>query len=571
MASTADVRTADGLDPLTLDVFWTRLQAMLDEQARAVQRTAFSTVVREAGDCSVGVFDTHGDMIGQAVTGTPGHIFALPACVRHLLSVFEPSTLQLGDVLITNDPYLNCGHQYDFTIATPVFHHGRFVAMYASTCHVLDIGGRFDTGGGRDVFEEGLIIPPLRLYRAGVLDEGLVALIRANVRTPLEDIGDMHALVGTNHVGARRLGEVMDELGLTGLDEAGAEIMARSERATRAAVAAIDDGSYANVAQFDAVGEDLVIAVTLTVAGDQLHVDYTGSSPRNRKGINVVFNYTHAYTTYALKCALTPDVPNNQGSLRPITVTAPRDTLLNAVPPAPVALRHAIGHFLPGAVYGALGKAIPERVLAEGSGALWSTDVNGVLDGRRFIGSFMNAGGIGARFGKDGLSSTSFPTGTTSVPVEVTESIAPILFHRRQLRTDSGGAGQWRGGSGQTIEFEVRSDTPVVLSTSPARLAHPAQGMRGGQAGLAGSIEVGDRSVPELAHVREIASGQRVTMHLPGGGGMGDPRLRDPQAVLRDVQAGYVSREAATRDYGVVIDAAASSIDAAQTARLRSG
>lgn len=558
------------IDPILLDVFWTRLNAMLNEQATALQRTAFSPVVRESGDCSVGIFDeVGGRMLAQAVTGTPGHIFALPACIRNMMAEYPLAVLRPGDVLITNDPYLNCGHQYDITVATPVFRDGRAVAVYASTAHVLDIGGRPLSAEAKDVYEEGLLIPTMKLYREGVANADLFSILKANVRTPDEVLGDISALVGTNEVGGRRLLEYMDELGIETIDGMADEILARSERAMRAAIQEIPDGEYYHETFCDGFDEPIKIAVHLKIKGDELFVDYAGSSPRSPKGINVVFNYTHAYTTYALKCAIAPAIPNNGGSLKPITVSAPLGSLLNAERPSPVASRHVMGHFLPGAIYGALGQALPQKVLAEGAAAVWYTTVAGnTTEGRRYLTSIINAGGYGARPTKDGLHAVGFPSGTTAVPVEVTEAVAPVVIRRRELTTDSGGPGTFRGGCGQTIEIEVRGEGPVFFGSSTDRIRHPAQGMAGGGAGAPGALEL--RGTPlRLKETNILKPGDVVTMKLPGAGGFFDPFARDETLVLADVVDGIVSAAAAKRDYGVVIDSSGAGVDAVATKKLR--
>jgi len=315
------------LDPVVLDVIWTRLIALLNEQAVALQRSAFSPTVREAGDCSIGFFGLDGAMIAQAVTGTPGHVLALPDCVRYLLSAHPPESLRPGDVILTNDPYRNCGHQFDMTVLSPVFHGEQAVALYASTCHVLDVGGLRLSPVAGDVFEEGLLIPPMKLYRAGELNADLVEMIEANVRAPGEVIGDIKALVGTNDVGSRRVLEYLDELGIADLEEIQREILERSERAMRQAICELPSGQYRHSITIDGVkpNEPVTINVLLEIPGDgTIVVDYTGSSPRSPRANNVVLNYTHAYTSYALKCAIAPELPNNAGSLAPISVIAPR-------------------------------------------------------------------------------------------------------------------------------------------------------------------------------------------------------------------------------------------------------
>src|SRR4051794_19725625 len=359
------------LDSIRLEVMWNRLISVVNEQATALMRTSFTTIVREAGDLSAGVFDTRGYMIAQAVTGTPGHINAMATCIHHFLAVYPKESLVPGDVLITNDPQKTSGHLHDFTVITPVFRNANLVGFFGNTCHVLDIGGIGLSTDGRSVYEEGLFVPITKLYDAGAPNRQLLAILAANVRAPEPVLGDIHAQAAGNDVGAARLIEFMDEFGLERLEPLADEIVGRSEQAMRAAIAALPDGIYQNTVYSDGYEEPVRLHVEITKQGDSLLVDWAGSSPESKRGINVVLNYTHAYTTYALKCALAPEVPNNEGSFRPVKVTAPEGSILNAIKPAPVAARHILGHFLPGVVFGALAEVIPDRVLAEGAANIW--------------------------------------------------------------------------------------------------------------------------------------------------------------------------------------------------------
>jgi N-methylhydantoinase B len=541
-------------DPVLFDILWTRLGAMVNEQAKRLQRTAFSHMVREAGDLSVGIFDTSGRLAVQAVTGTPGHIFALPATVKTLLELFPWADLEPDDVLITNDPYIGCGHAYDVSIITPVFgRSSRPLAIYASTCHVVDVGGRHSSADGEDVYEEGIRIPPLRLYRAGRANKDLLALLAANVRLADEVIGDINALVGANEVGGRRLVQYMSELDQDSFDAISDQIIDRSERAMRAAIATVPDGVYTAETRSDGVaGEgDIRIKVRLAVRGDEIAMDFAGSSPASRKGINVVLNYTRAYAVFSLKCALAPDTPNNDGSLRPVSVDAPVGSLLNARQPAPVSMRHVIGHLIPGVVFKALAQAVPDRVIAEGSGAVWMTSVlTSKPDGTQAIASWASAGGMGARPTKDGLSCTSFPTGTSAVPIEILETSGPIVVRSREITIDSGGPGKYRGGCGQEMRFEIVSEEGGSIVSSTDRIRFAASGASGGQQGAPGAFYAAGQDMDPKGS-NHVPGGRTVTLRLPGGGGFGDPRERSHEAVMRDVRAGYVSTEAAAREYSV--------------------
>lgn len=563
--------TRQRIDPITLEVLWNRLIAVVNEQATALMRTSFTTVVRESGDLSAGVFDTRGFMIAQAVTGTPGHINSMATCIHHFLAVYPAETLRPGDVLITNDPQKTSGQLHDFTVISPIFDDGdRLIAFFGSTCHAIDIGGRGLSADARSMYEEGLFVPITKWYDAGRPNEELVKIIRANVREPDQVLGDIHAQVAGNNVGGARLQEFMAEFGLTSIEPLADEIITRSERAMRDAIATVPDGIYTHTGQSDGFDAPVTLAVTITKKGDAMHVDWTGSSPASPRGINVVLNYTHAYVTYALKCALCPEVPNNEGSFRPVTVTAPPGSLLNALPPAPVAGRHVIGHFLPGIVFGALAPVLPGKVIAEGAANIWATQLTGAhANGEPWTYVWFSCGGTGARPTSDGIHTTAFPSGVMGVPVEVIESVAPLLVRRREIAQDSGGPGRFRGGCGQYMEVGALTGRGYNLGPIFDRTRVPAEGYAGGGQGARGAITLSDgRELHDKSQVA-LAADERFTLQLPGGGGYFDPFTRDVRAVLDDVLDGFVSIDAARAQYGVVIDPASMTIDEKATAALR--
>ena len=543
------------LDPITLEVIWRRLISVVDEQAAALIHSSFTTVVREAGDLSAGVFDRAGNMVAQSVTGTPGHINTMANCVRKFIVPQHPiDSLQPGDTLITNDPWEASGHLFDLTIVSPVFYRGRGVAFFASTCHAVDIGGATMGGDARSVHEEGLAIPLMKLFKAGEANQELFDIIRANVRVPDQVIGDIYAQEVGNQVGARKLIEMLEEYDLPDIEAVSASIMNRTEAAVRAAIRELPDGSCRNTIQIDGFDAPLTIACEITVAGDELRVDYAGSSPQVDRGINVVLNYTHAYSTYTLMAALAPGIPNNEGAFRPIQVSAPIGSILNCRRPAPVSARHLIGHFVSQPLLTALAQIVPHRVIANGSAGLWNTMMDGVdANGQEYAYIFFSAGGMGAAQDRDGLSATAFPSGIMGVPVEAIETAAPLLMHRRELRVDSGGAGKFRGGLGQVMELEIITGAPATHSCMYDRTKRPALGLQGGRPGSPGVVRLSDGTQPHPKSHYRLQPGQRVILELPGGGGFGDPFDRDPQRVRDDVRAGYVSHEAAARDYGVVI------------------
>ncbi len=563
--------TRQRIDPITLEVLWNRLIAVVNEQATALMRTSFTTVVRESGDLSAGVFDPRGYMIAQAVTGTPGHINSMATCIHHFLAVYPADTLRPGDVLITNDPQKTSGQLHDFTVISPIFNDdGALIAYFGSTCHAIDIGGRGLGADARSMYEEGLFVPITKWYDAGAPNAELVKIIRANVREPDQVLGDIHAQVAGNDVGGARLKEFMTEFGLASIEPLADEIIERSERAMRDAIATVPDGVYRHSGYSDGFDAPVRLEVTITKSGDGMHVDWAGTSPASPRGINVVLNYTHAYVTYALKCALCPDVPNNEGSFRPVTVTAPPGCLLNALPPAPVAGRHVIGHFLPGIVFGALAHVLPGRVIAEGAANIWATQLTGTHPGGDpWTYVWFSCGGTGARPTSDGLHTTAFPSGVMGVPVEVIESVAPLIVYRREIAQDTGGAGRFRGGCGQHMEVGTRTDRPYNLGPIFDRTRVPAEGYEGGSQGALGAIVISDgRALQDKSQVG-LSPDERFTLQLPGGGGYYDPYTRNVAAVLDDVLDGFVSVAAARSDYGVVIDPVTRTLDEHATVALR--
>lgn len=559
------------LDPITFDILWSRLIATVNEQAAALIRSSFTSIVREAGDLSAGVFDRQGRMVAQSVTGTPGHINSMATGMVHFLSTFPADTLEPGDVLITNDPWKTASQLNDITVATPVFKDGRLVALFANCCHALDIGGRGLSADSRSVFEEGLLIPVMKLHERGRPVQAVFDLLAANVRTPEEVLGDLHSQIIGNEVGARQLLSFLREFGLDDIETLSEEIITRSERAMRERIRALPDGRYTSALTLDGFGEPIRIQAAIDVSGDTLTVDLDGTSAAVPLGINVALNYTRAYVTYGIKCAISPDVPNNEGSFRPVIVVAPPGSLVNAQYPAAVGGRHLVGHFLPSVVMGALADALPHRVMAPGFDGLWDTHLAGEArqDGARFSFTWFAAGGTGALGDKDGLSATAYPSGIAGVPVEIIESIAPIVMRRRELRADSGGAGQWRGGLGQTMEFEVLTDRPFLFSGLYERTQFAAPGLAGGGSGALGrlSFDKGAAIAPKMSGM--LPADTVVTLELPGGGGYGPAAERDVDRVLADVRDGYVSAKASETLYGAVIDTTNWTVSAGPTTEAR--
>lgn len=538
-------------------VMWTRLISVVEEQAQALIRTAFSTSVREAGDLSAGVYDDQGRMLAQAVTGTPGHVNAMADAVGHFIRRIGRETMAEGDVYLTNDPWEGTGHLHDITVVTPVFHAGGLTGFFACTAHVTDIGGRGFGADANSVYEEGLYIPIMRFMDRGQVDRTLLATIRGNVREPDQLVGDLHALATCNEIGRRRLSAMMAEFGLADLADIADFILTNSRKATLERINALPEGTAQGHMRIDGYATPIDLCASLTIARDRILCDWTGTSGVDAKGINVPMVYTKAYTCYALKCAIAPEIPNNAASLAPFEVTAPEGSIVNAPHPAPVALRHVIGHMLPDTVYGALDTLLPDTVPAEGAGALCNFHLSlrprtdAPAGARRAEVLIFNSGGSGARPASDGLSATAFPSGVMTMPVEATEQAGPAIIWRKELRPDSGGAGRYRGGLGQWMEVGAREGYALDFSAMFDRVHHPARGRRGGADGAPTTIAEDDGTPMKGKGRQGVAHGRRVCMGFPGGGGYGQAAERERAAVRRDLAHGLISPEAAARDYGL--------------------
>lgn len=541
-------------------LMWHRLIAIVEEQAQVLLRTAFSTIVRECGDLSAGVFDVNGRMLAQAITGAPGHVNTMAESVQHFLKRFPLETMVPGDVFITNDPWKGTGHLNDFVVVTPCFRKGKPVALFCATSHVMDIGGLGFGPDAADVYMEGLFIPMLKLFDAGQVNTTLQSMIASNTRQPMETEGDTYALAACNDVAATRLNEMMDEFELDSLADIAAHILAQSRAAVLEEVRKLPKGTWHNTMTVDGYDEPIVLSAALTISDDGIHVDYSGTSGQSPRGINVPISYAAAYSMFGLACAVAGSIPNNSGSLSVFSVSAPVGSVLNAMHPAPVSTRHVIGQMLPDVVFGCLRQVVPQRVPAEGASCVWLLTLRGesAEAGRGRYGftlGFTSNGGTGARFDKDGLSATAFPTNLNGTPVEVAETQTPLIFWRKELREGSGGAGSSRGGLGQVIEVGSASAKPFEILASFDRINHPPRGREGGQDGAAGFIGLASGLGLRGKGVQEVPPGERLIIMTPGGGGRGNPADRDPASVLRDVADGVLSLEDAAL-YGVSSSAA---------------
>ena len=559
-------------------IMWNRLISVVEEQAQTLVRTAFSTSVREAGDLAAGVFDRQGRMLAQAVTGTPGHINSMAEGVGHFIAKHPVDTMEPGDVFITNDPWFTSGHLHDITVVTPTFYRDRLVGLFANTCHVVDIGGRGFGPDARQVFEEGVSIPILHLFRRGEPNDTLLDLLRANVREPQQVIGDIFSFAAANDTGSHRLQSMMAEFDIEQLDDLAEFIFEQSRQATIERIRAIEPGTYHNELTMDGYDEPVTLRAALTISDDGIHVDYTGTSPVSSHGINVVLNYTKAYTCFGVKCAVAPDIPNNYGSLLPITFSAPEGCILNAPRPCAVAARHMIGHLLPDTVLGCLHQVLPGGVQAEGASSLWNIQLRGgtsVSPDYGYTGErpqfellHFNSGGSGARPHKDGMSATAFPSGVRGMPVEANEAITPVIFWRKEFREDSGGAGAQRGGLGQVIELGGADGMPFDVLAMFERVDNAPRGRNGGGEGATGRVALASGTDLRPKGQQTIPPHDRLRLEMAGGGGFGHPHERPAEQVAEDVRNGIVSVSSARSRYGVALDADGG-VDEAATATLR--
>ena len=574
----ADVETASmgashveaELDAVRLGVQWNRLISVTEEQARALVRAAFSTSTREAGDLSAGIFDPQGRMLAQSVTGTPGHVNSMAYSVLHFLDRFPASQMRPGDIFLTNDPWKGTGHLFDIVVVTPAFRRGELVALFACTSHVVDIGGAGFTTDSKEVYHEGLYLPILKFATDGVFDPNVVAIIEANVRDPVQVIGDIHSLAACNETGTARLVTMMDEYAMADLDELASHIISSSHRAMLDAIGELPNGTWSSTMRVDGIEEPIDIVCALTVTQDGIEVDFAGTGPQSSWGINVPMAYTDAYTSFGVRCIIGPDIPNNTGSLDAVRVLAPEGCILNAPHPAAVNVRHVMGQLLPDAVFGCLSQVVPERVPAEGTSSLWNLLGTGMWQPdtgvattnhsktsagssgdefaqaklERFILMSFHSGGAGARPQADGLSATAFPSGVRNMPVEVNEIGSPLVFWRKEFRTDSGGAGRYRGGLGQVIELENRQGRDFSISATYERTVFAARGRHGGGPGALGRLSLDDGTEVRSKGRSVIPGNRRLIVEFPGGGGFGNPADRSPEAASRDLRLEFISSQA---------------------------
>lgn len=548
------------LSVIELQILWNRLIAIVEEQAQTLMRTAFNPIVRESGDLSAGLFDLQGRMIAQAVTGTPGHVNTMANSVRFFLEKYPLEDMHPEDIYLTNDPWKAAGHLNDFMLVRPCFHQGVLIGFTSCTSHLADLGGLGFGPDGSDVLDEGLFVPIFKLVDAGKLDQTFMTILKANSRVPIEVEGDTYALMTCVECGSRRISECMGDIGITDLVQISDYIITTSRDRTRDLISALPQGTFHYAMRVDGYDEPLDLVAAMTVLDGEIVVDFAGSSGRSAKGINCPLNYASAYACFALKCALAPDIPNNEGALAPLMIKAPENSIANAQYPAPVAMRHVVGQLLPDVVFGCLHQAMPGLVPAEGTCCLWDLPMRGgygadTASGKtKFATELVHNGGTGGRCGKDGLSATAFPSGVMGSLIEITESVSPLIIWRREYRQDSGGAGEFRGGLGQVLEISSSEDAPISLFAALDRIYHAPRGREGGQDGELGVLQLSNGAHLRPKGEQIIPAGERLRVLTPGGAGYGNPHDRDPDRIAQDIAFGLVSLDAALSDYGALAE-----------------
>ena len=563
-------------DPITLEILWRRLISIVDEADSAVSRTAFSSLLRDAHDYTCMFTDQKGRELAQGSFATPGQSGAMALGIKNLVTKLPVDTYKPGDVFITNDPWALAGHLNDVCVMSPIFYKDKLVAFTACVFHHSDIGGRVSSDN-HDVFEEGLFIPLVKLYDGGVFNQSVMDMIRWNVRTPDEVIGDIRSQIAANHVCAEKIGQMLKDNHMEGLDDLADQIISRTEKSMREEIEKIPDGIYRaeGIVEQTKGKKDLVIKVAVDVKGSDIAVDLDGSSAQVDWGGNVVYNYSFAYVFMAMKSLFGPEIPNNDGCASPIRLKAPEGTVVNCKFPAAVAARLVVGQFLTEIIYRALSSVLPDRVISGSGGTPAQMNVfyGRRNDGRPWHSVIIRGGGMGASSSSDGNYVYIFPANGANTPIEIFESDTPLIVERRELIPGSGGPGRMKGGLGQREVFKVPDDKyapipPVNLGIQAGRHVHPPEGLAGGKVGARAQFLVNEEPGNPYG-LTQLKPGDAVTIDAGGGGGHGNPLEREPEMVERDVMEGYVSLESAKEDYGVVIHSRTMKVDEEATRKLR--
>jgi N-methylhydantoinase B len=540
-------------DAVSLGILWDRLISVTNEIVQTLVRTSFSTIARENYDLSCVLFDSQGRSIAQGTMSVPVFIGTAPQTMKHMLEAIPPETLKPGDVILTNDIWMGTGHLWDVNIMQPAFRNGKLVGYAMSISHLPDIGGRGFSALNENMYEEGLQIPITKVIRGGEPNNELIELIRKNVRVSEQVIGDLMANIAATDVGCRQLVEFMDEYGIDDLVPLADAIIKQSEAAMRQSIAALPDGVYSNEIKVEAFDEAITLACKITISGDRLHIDFHGTGPMVPSAINVPFCYTKAMAAYSIKALILPHIPNNAGSVTPVEVSAPVGCVLNARAPAATGARFMVGHFVAPLVFGALAKVLPDRVQADSG----MTNIMNVIGynpkGEEFTTLYFSAGGFGAMEGLDGLATTPSPSNMMVMPTEIWETLTGIRVLSRRLRPDSGGAGESRGGLGQEITMRNDTGNPMTIYAMGARTVFPALGVCDGKAGALRSYRINGQEIQAQGRYK-LKPGDKLELLEAGGGGYGDPKKRDRNKLAKDLAQGFVTEEAARRDYGFVSD-----------------
>ena len=541
---------SEEFDPISLEILWNRLVAIVDEASAALVRASFSTVLRESNDFACILLDAEGRSLAQSTRSIPSFIGTMPISLKKFLEIFPPDTLRQGDVIISNDPWLCSGHLPDVTMATPIFRGDELIAFAGCIGHAPDMGGRLRSADSSEIYEEGLQIPPTRLMKAGRWNEELANLIRRNVRVPDMVIGDLKAEMAANELLGKRLIELMEETGMERLEALAEKIQKTSEKAVREGIRQIPDGSYDHEIWMDGFDEPLKIKIRIDIKDDRLYCDYTGTADQINYGLNTVLNYTYAYSVYPLKCAIAPNVPNNEGCFRPMTVWAPEGSLLNPRYPAAVGGRAMVGHYLTTAIFGALQDVISDRIQADSGSPLWGVNFAGTHQGKKFASLFFLNGGQGASPHKDGISCLPYPSNISNTPVEVIENTIPVVVHTKAFRKNSAGAGKYRGGLGQRMDIELVADAPCKVAFLSERIKFAPQGMKGGKPGDTGRLELNGKPIHPKKNI-VIQPHDVLSLCPPGGAGFWDPRQRDIQQIQNDLKNELISKDKVEEDFGI--------------------
>ena len=551
--------------------------SIVDESDSSVARTAFSSLLRDAHDYTCMFTDQKGRELAQGSFATPGQSGAMALGIKNLVTKLSLETYKPGDSFITNDPWALAGHLNDVCVMSPIFYKNKVVAFTACVFHHSDIGGRVSSDN-HDVFEEGLFIPLVKLYDGGALNPSVMEMIRWNVRTPDEVIGDIRSQIAANHVCSEKIGQMLRENDLENLDDLADQVISRTEKSMREEIEKIPDGIYRAEGIIEQMKgqQDVVIKAAVEVKGSDITVDLDGSSPQVNWGGNVVYNFTYAYVFMAIKSMFGPDIPNNDGCAKPVKLKAPEGTVVHCKFPAAVAARLVIGHYITEIIYRALSEVAPNKVIAASGGTPAQMNVfyGRRNDRRPWHSVIIRGGGMGASAINDGNYVYIFPANGANTPIEIFESDTPLIVEKRELITDSAGPGIMKGGLGQREVFKIPDDKyapipPVNLGIQAGRFIHPPEGLFGGNPGGRAQFLVNGVSGNPYG-LTQLKPGDAVTIDAAGGGGHGNPLDRDPEMVENDVIEGYVSLEKAKEDYGVVIDPNTLKVDREVTKKLRS-